>query len=355
MFRTLHSRLAIGLAALFVALGATMLVAAQLGAGPRIGATRLVGLGSIVGVGGAAFGVLVAFIVWSGVSRRLRCLGVAMDAFRAGAGAFLPAERSAAGARHGDEIEGLGIAFHELSLRIASQMRRLEQADQQRCELVANVAHDLRTPLTIMQGYLEILLARADRQSPQDSRKYLELVTRQCERLGRLVHDLFELATLDACEVRPDMEVFPIAELAQDVIQKFSLAAEKCSLTLVARYQKNSLPVRADIGMIERILDNLIENAMRYTPPGGQIGIGIQLSGQRVELRVSDSGKGMAGDELRALFGRYGRADGRPGADGHAGLGLAITRRLVQLHGGDVVVHSTPGKGTTFIIDLPAA
>ena len=345
---TLHSRLALGLALLFAALAALALLAAPLAVVQQAGARHWFGLGAIVGIGSAAFGVLAALLVLHRVTRRLRHLAVAIDAFGAG----LPAPRCAPGAHCGDEIERLGSAFQDLSLRIASQMLRLEQADRQRRELVANVAHDLRTPLTVMQGYLEILLIKAGRQSPQESAKHLELVARQCQRLGKLVHELFELATLEACEVRPAMEVFPIAELAQDVMQKFALAAEKSSLKLVARYRKNSLPVRADIGMIERILDNLIENAMRYTPPGGQIGIGIRRSGKRVELQVSDSGKGMAGDELRALFG--GRGDGRTRA-GHAGLGLAITRRLVHLHGGEVVVRSTPGKGTTFIIDLPAA
>jgi signal transduction histidine kinase len=259
-------------------------------------------------------------------------------------------------AADGDEIDRLANAFCELSERVACQLRQLETNDQQRRELLANVSHDLRTPLASMQGYLELLLIRHGTLAPEEARSYLEVATKHCERLSKLVRDLFELTKLEANEVSLETEVFPLAELAQDVAQKFQLGAQRRGIALDAHVVEPAAPVRADIGKIERVLENLIENALRHTPGGGSIRIVVSAQDGRVCVAVSDTGQGIAPEHLDSVFDRYYRASrGEESDGGHAGLGLAISKRIVDLHGGSMRVESRLGAGSTFSFDLPAA
>jgi len=347
MLRTLYGRLAVVLMAVFIAIGALMILASQ----KMIETQRLVELATDLIIGTVAFSLVAALLVFRLLTVRLRLLSEAIEAFRAGG--FKTPVRLAPGSRSDDEIHKLIMAFEEMSERIVSQLAQLGQVDQQRRELLANVSHDLRTPLASMQGYLEMLLLKAEEMTPADRNRYLQVATRHCERLGKLVQDLFDLTKLEAQEVKPQVESFPLAELAQDVVQKFALAAQKRGLALVATSGPGCPPVSADIGMIERVLENLIENAMRYTPAGGEISVDVQAAGARVELTVRDTGKGIDASELQGVFDRYYRVDrAESGNTGNAGLGLAISRRIVQLHGGEIRVRSTLGEGTAFTIDL---
>lgn len=350
MFQTLYSKLAFMLMALFIALGAVMILASQ----KMIEAQRLFELTTDLIIGSVAFSLLAALIVFRFLTLRLRMLAQSIDAFRASG--FARPVRLESANESGDEIDRLSAAFQEMSERIAAQLAKIEHVDQLRRELLANVSHDLRTPLTSMQGYVETMLMERQHLSAEENRQYLQIVGKHCERLSRLIHDLFELTKLEACEVLPQMETFPITELAQDVVQKFSLTAKRSGLSLTTSYQQDRISVCADIGMVERVLNNLIENAMRFTPEGGEVCVGIRPAGERVELCVSDTGKGIDPEELSNIFERYYRADRRDRASvNHAGLGLAIARRIVELHSGEIQVESAPNRGTTFIVALPTS
>jgi len=350
MFTTVYSRLAVVLMALFIAIGAIMILASQ----QMLETQRLFELATDLVVGTVAFSLIAALVVFRFLTIRLRRLATAVEAFRASGFASPMRVDSPGGA--GDEIGQLIAAFQEMSERIAMQLAQLEQVDLQRRELLANVSHDLRTPLASMQGYLETMLIKSDGLSAEDRYRYLQIAVKHCERLGRLVHDLFELTKLEANEIRPQVEAFPITELAQDVVQKFALSAQKRGVTLSANVGGDCPPVRADVGMMERVLENLIENAMRYTPAGGKISVGVRPAGGRIEVQVSDTGQGIRQDDLGAVFDRYYRVDRSESGDtGNAGLGLAITRRIVELHGGQIRVESTLGQGTTFTVELTAA
>jgi signal transduction histidine kinase len=297
------------------------------------------------------FSLIAALVVFRFLTLRLRRLAVAIDAFRASG--FANPIRVEGADGNDDEIGRIISAFGEMSERIATQLALLAQVDRQRRELLANVSHDLRTPLASMQGYLEMVLLKDDGLSRDDRSRYLQIAVKHCERLTRLVRDLFDLTKLEANEVKPQVEAFPISELAQDVVQKFALSAQKRDLRISARVSADCPPVRADIGMMERVLENLIENAMRYTPAGGEISVGVHRNGDRVELQVSDTGHGIHHDDIGNVFDRYYRADRGESSDaGNAGLGLAITRRIIELHGGQIRVESTPGLGTTFTVEL---
>lgn len=350
MLRSLYSKLSVVLMSVFVGIGGAFMLATE----SMLGGRRLLEIASELIIGAIAFSLLAALVVFNLLTRRLRLLAAAMDAFRPD-GYSRPIHLPSANPQ-GDEIDRLSAAFQEMSQRIASQLDQLKRNDDQRRELLANVSHDLRTPLASMQGYLETLLLRHGTLSPEETRNYLEVAAKHSERLGKLVRDLFELTKLEAKEVRLDEEDFPLIELVQDVVQKFQLNAEKRGLRLEHHWSDAVPAVRADIGLIERVLENLIENAMRHTPPNGIVRVIVTASGDRVALSVSDTGHGIPREELSNIFERYYRVDrGESGSEGSTGLGLAISRRIVELHGSRLQVDSTVGAGTTFGFDLPIA
>jgi signal transduction histidine kinase len=220
---------------------------------------------------------------------------------------------------------------------------------------VTHVSHDLRTPLTSLQGYLETLSLKEGGLSPEERKEYLRTALGHCRRLSTLVSELFELATLDSPDVAVRKERFSLGDLAQDVLQKFRLDAEEKKIRLSIRIAEGVPFAFADIGLIERVLQNLVGNALRHTPEGGEIAIEADGEEAGVTVRVSDTGCGIPHERLSRLLdpvaGRYADA----GKDGEeAGLGLVIARRILELHGSDLKAESAVGAGSTFEFTLPA-
>ena len=294
------------------------------------------------------------FYLFATLSRRLRRLTSAVESFQpvthgpaASPGGHAPAPP------HRDEIDRLEAVFTRMAERIEAQARERERADRHRRELVSNVSHDLRTPLAALQGYLETLSMKEGRLTPEEQRSYLDIATRHGERLTRLVSELFELAKLDAREVPLHVEPFSPGELVQDVAQKFQLAAQSNGQRLETDFAADLPFVCADIGMIERVLENLIENALRYTPEGGVVTIALLPGDNKIVVEVRDTGRGIPEQDLPHIFERYYRAQGQPEAPGSAGLGLAIARRILELHDSTITARSAPGAGTVFAFPLP--
>jgi len=224
-----------------------------------------------------------------------------------------------------------------------------------RRDLIANVSHDLRTPLVAMRGYLELLQTRGDSLDADQRQQYLGIAVRQSEHLATLIDELFELAKLDFKGLQLDREPFQFVELAFDVLQKFQLAADRKQVTLRVEAPAVVPPVHADLSLIERVLDNLIGNALQHTPSGGSVSVGVLADGARVIARVADTGSGIAQAELPFIFDRFYRVDkSRNRASGGAGLGLAIAKRIVELHGSAIMVDSKPMEGSCFSFSLPA-
>ncbi len=309
-------------------------------------------------VGAGGIGVLLALAVgvlsFAWLTRRLTRLTAAVDAFR-DSRFEVPAKLSG-WRRGGDEIDRLGNAFEEMSQRIADQIEQLRRADAARRDMVANISHDLRTPLASLQGYLETLSMKQDSFSDAEKRRYLELAVRQGDRLARLIAELFELTMLDSTGTRLNFEPFSLAELVQDVAQKFRPEAERKRLSLETEIPESAPFVRADIGLIERVLENLIDNAVRYTPEGGSVRLSLAADATGIEMRVADTGCGIADEERERIFERFYRAEkSRGAAPEGTGLGLAIARRILQLHDCPIEVDSTLGQGTAFTFHLPLA
>ncbi|HEU5283093.1 MAG TPA: HAMP domain-containing sensor histidine kinase, partial [Burkholderiales bacterium] len=256
--------------------------------------------------------------------------------------------------RSGDEIDRLGVSLRDMAARIVNQVQTLKQTDVLRRELVANVSHDLKTPLATLQGYVDTLLLKDDALAPAERRHYLGVASRSCQRLSKLVADLIELAKLDAHEVTLQPEPFSPGELLQDVAQKFQLKAEQRRVALETVLPDRVPYVSADIRLIERVLENLIGNALAHTDSGGKVRLTVDSAGSDVVLWVSDTGCGIPADELPHVFERFYRVNG---ADwergGNAGLGLAITKSILDLHGSEMKVESQVGVGTSFAFTLP--
>lgn len=251
-----------------------------------------------------------------------------------------------------DELGELGGAFDEMADTIVSNMDEMRESDRQRREMVANISHDLRSPLTSVQGYIETILLRESDMTDADRRSYLETVGQNVRFLNRLVNDLFELSKLETGQSLPRPESFSIEELAHDVAAKYQPLASEVMVDLTPPEPKSLPPVMADIHMIERTLDNLIENALRFTPARGHVRIELEPEAEGICVHVSDDGIGIAPDELPHIFDRFYRVRRSPAG---TGLGLAISQRMIQAHASTIRVASRVNEGTTFSFHLARA
>lgn len=303
--------------------------------------------------GGLIFVLIAGMLLFRLLTQRLRKLANAVEGFRQSDFAE-PTDLYRPRSRLNDEIDRLGTVIGQMAERIQQQFKDLKAADAQRRELITNVSHDLRTPLAALQGYLETLLIKAGQLSPDEQEHYLHTALKHSERLGKLVGELFELSKLDAHQVSAKFETFSPAELVQDVVQKFQLLAEQRRINVHTAITATPF-IRADLGMIERVLTNLLDNALRHTPENGSVSVILEHTGNKVKLTIQDTGSGINQHELPHIFERFYRAPRtqREGETLGAGLGLAISKRIVELHGGDIEAHSVPNQGSSFSFSLP--
>ena len=249
-----------------------------------------------------------------------------------------------------DEIAVLDAAFRQMQNRLGEQWRSLTRQDQERRELVANISHDLRTPLASLHGYLETLSLKDATLTAPERRRYLGIALDQSRKVGGLAQSLLELVRLEHGFVQPVLERFALTDLVQDIFQKFELGAEARRIELKASFSANLPGVWADLGLIERVLTNLVDNALRHTPQDGEIQFDLAAQGKRVEVTVSDTGPGIAAELRESLFLRPFNIGG---ARRDGGLGLRIVHRILQLHGREIRLLDVPGRGATFRFSLP--
>jgi signal transduction histidine kinase len=297
----------------------------------------------------AGLALLAALFV---LTRPLRRLTAQAQAFRVGGTVHCAAVPDA------DEIALLESALHALQGRVAHQFAQMEENDRMRRELVANLSHDLQTPLTSIQGYAEHCLLKNETLPNEERASSLRLMLRHCVSLSKRIGDLFELSRLDAGRIQPKLELFCLAELSQDVVDRYQLEARKRRITLIlSAASRKGACVRADIALMERVFQNLIDNALRHTPAGGTVTIGITPRAGALRVSVSDTGVGIADEHLAHVFERYYQAQdlGSVGHGPSAGLGLAIVKRILELHGSVIRVSSEIARGTCFQFSLQRA
>ena len=259
--------------------------------------------------------------------------------------------------RGGDELSELALAFNDMAARTEQAVAALHNTDALRRELVANISHDLRTPLASIEGYAETILHRQHLLTEVEQQTYLATILRNTQSLKRLVSELFELSKLEAQQTVPRPEPCALSELVQDVLLSLQPEAQARGLQLTAD-TANTMPlVCADVSLLERVLQNLLDNALRFTPPGGHVTVRVRAPGPtqpRVQVEVQDTGRGIAAADLPFVFDRFYRSGHtRTASESGLGLGLAIARRIVELHDSQLAVSSVEGEGTCFAFSLP--
>ncbi len=254
----------------------------------------------------------------------------------------------------GDEINQLNTAFVQMQQQISQQFDMLRSMDETRRELISNVSHDLRTPLAALQGYIEMMMIKNDSLSAEQKEDYLQIAYKHSQSLGQLIAELFELSKLESGGMNPTSEPFSLLELAHDCVQEYGLRAEQKQIDLSIHTKEDDCYVVADIALIHRVLQNLIDNALRHTPSGGAVKISVLKSDGQVSIEVTDTGRGIQTHEIPHIFDRYYQSQlQQPSDELGTGLGLAIVKRILELHKSKINVVSQINKGTSFTFDLP--
>ena len=265
-------------------------------------------------------------------------------------GAEVPAEGR-------DELAKLAEDFNRMAHRLAEASDREKEAEKSRRDLVAAVSHDLRTPLTSARALIEAV-ADGVVEDPETQARYLASARSELEKLGRLVEDLFELSRIDAGALRLNLEAASLGDLISDTLSGFKYQAENRGVRLVGEVADGVDPVLANPPKLQRVLYNLVSNALRHTPADGAVFLRAEPAGGMVRVEVSDTGAGIAPEDLPRVFESSFRGERSrtrtPTGDG-AGLGLAIARGLIEAHGGEISVESRPGHGSRFCFTLRRA
>jgi len=311
--------------------------------------------GSVLG-GSLLLGLLAGLFIFKRLTLRLRLLQKNVSDYT-NSQFQSPEKLSDKNISHSqDEISQLQQHIATMGLRISEQWSALKQQDKIRREMVANISHDLRTPLASIQGYLETLSIKGDSLSAELRDKYIGIATRQTQHLQKLIDNLFELAKLDAKEHHPELEAFPIMELIYDVVNKLSIKADEKNIRLNIQTDIQNPQVIADIGLIERVLENLLNNAIYYTQEAGEINISLSVhDNNNIKINVSDNGEGIETQHQALIFERFHQAHTPDRSNGHAGLGLAIVKKIIDLHKQNIWLSSQPGEGASFNFTLAIA
>ncbi|MEL6668142.1 MAG: HAMP domain-containing sensor histidine kinase [Bacteroidota bacterium] len=295
-----------------------------------------------------AASIIGLFALWY-LTRNLRRVTETVSRFKAGDySARIPDQR------RGDFKE-LANTFNDMAGTIESNIDELKSVEKLRRELIANVSHDLRTPLAIIRGYVETMQMKNSDLSEEERGEYLQTVLNSTEKLSGLIEQLFEYSKLEAKQIEPDLQAFQLSELAQDVANKFAMLAKEKEVTVELDAPEHLPLIFADLGLVERVLNNLMDNAIKFTPHGGSVRLTMHSNNDSVEVSVADSGPGIPEEDQAHIFDRYKKAYRTSGgkANQGAGLGLAIVKKILELHNQSIQVKSQVREGTTFIFNLP--
>ncbi len=255
-----------------------------------------------------------------------------------------------------DEFQQLCGSFYRMAQHIIDQLGSLKKHNELRSEFLAHVSHDLRTPLAGVRAYLETLQLKGQEINESARQEYLEKALVTNNRLSQMIDELFELARLEYGEIDIHPETIRVSDLLSDMYANLSTLATEKHIHLQVKLQREALTVYADVARLDRILQNLIANAIQYTPHKGEVTVTVEpLGNEEVKLSVADTGQGIAEADLPYIFEPYFRSrSGRRAYQGGKGLGLAITERLLALHGSQLEVNSRAGQGTVFSFILKA-
>jgi signal transduction histidine kinase len=304
-------------------------------------------LGTRIFIATLIIAFIIGIITFFLITDSIRRIAVVVSRFKSG-------DHSA---RIDGNIKGnLGLltsSFNEMADAIARNIKKITETDKLRQELIANVSHDLRTPLSILQGYVETLVIKKGALTEVEEDRYLKTIMDSSQKLSTLVEQLFQYSKLEANQIQPHKEAFLLGELASDMHVKYELLAKEKNITLHLVEPGHLPPVFADLALTERVLQNLLDNALKFTPPGGQIHIRLDHKSNGIEVIIADTGIGISNEDQIYIFDRHKQTSEFIDNTKGMGLGLAIVKKILDLHNVNIHVQSSLGKGSIFRFELP--
>ncbi|HEX7282814.1 MAG TPA: HAMP domain-containing sensor histidine kinase [Vicinamibacterales bacterium] len=321
-------------------------VAAEIGTPLAVGALLLL-------VGGTA---LAALVIFRPAQARLRAVEDAARRFGEG---DLSARAPEIG---GDEVAAVAAAFNRMAAELSARQAQLLEADRARRQLLADVSHELMTPLTAIRGYAETLALPQFQPSTKEGQRAVKVIEEEGERIERLVQDLLDLARFEAGGISLTLENVDVDEIFERALERHAGVAQEKGVAIEVAPDPEDIRLAADPHRLEQVIQNLVSNALRHTPPGGTIRLGASRDDAMVRLTVTDTGVGIPEQHLPHVFDRFYKADQSRtaigqrglGVGGGSGLGLSIVKAIVERHGGTVAVRSRPGVETVFEVLLPS-
>jgi signal transduction histidine kinase len=291
--------------------------------------------------------MILGYFLSNTVTGRIRRLDLAAREIQAGnLSVRIPVSGS-------DEVAVLARTFNEMAAKLQEADRIQHELESMRRDLVSWAGHDLRTPLTGIRVLVEAL-ADGVISDPDTSQRYLEQARKHIDQLSLLIDDLFQVSQIDAGGIKLNLESASLADLISDTLEGFSGLASRQNISLNGRASPGIDPIKMDVQRIGRVLNNLLDNALRYTPAGGNVTVQAEIIQGSVRVMVQDDGQGISASDLPHIFERFYRGEkSRSQATGGSGLGLAIAKGIVEAHAGRIWVESTPGQGTRFFFSLP--
>jgi two-component system, OmpR family, sensor kinase len=310
--------------------------------GPRL--LAVAGLLALIGT------VVGAIVIFGPAHRRLRALEHAARQLGAGDAAARAPETG------GDEIASVAVAFNQMAAELTRRMTQIEAADRARRQLLADVSHELMTPLTSIRGYVETLRMPGLPLDQTARDRYLGIVLGEALGLERLIGDLLDLSRFEAGGVTLSVGIGSSGDLVSRIVARHERVAAEKGIALETRVETGAETVEADLDRLEQAVQNLVANAVRHTPAGGRVTVTVRREAAWTAIDVADTGEGIAAEHLPLVFDRFYKADpSRRGLSGLSGLGLAIVKAIAERHGGDVTVRSKPGVETIFTMRLPGS
>jgi two-component system sensor histidine kinase BaeS len=290
---------------------------------------------------------IAALVIFAPARRRLKDLEDASERFGKG-------DLTARASEHGgDEIARVAASFNRMASDLSAREEALRTSDRLRRQMLADVSHELKTPLTAMRGYIETLRMPGVVADAATRERYFDTVERETLRLDRMVKDLLDLARLENGVGELDARWFAIARVFDQIVRRHEVEAQTARVTLTTRVADGADQLFGDPDRLEQVVDNLVVNALRHTPAGGRVEITAATRGQSAVVSVADSGTGIAADHLPHIFERFYKVDAaRTNGPQGSGLGLSIAKAIVERHGGTIQVASVPGR-TVFTVVLP--
>lgn len=256
------------------------------------------------------------------------------------------------GIKHG-EMALLANTFNDMANTIQSNIKDLQSVDNLRKELIANISHDLRTPIASIRGFVETLIIKENELTEEKKKWYMEIVIKNVDKLKKLVDDLFELSKLEVQHVPIKQEAIQMAEIIQDIADKYRIIAKEKGVSLNTLYSKDLPLVFADIALIDRALQNIIDNAIAHCEKGDVVTLELLREDHEVKITISDTGCGIDEEEIPHIFERYRKGKFLNNNKEGSGLGLAIVKRIMELHNTNINVKSALNQGTAFFFSLP--